>query len=477
MKTKQDILNWIEENRQPFIDLSDKIWENPELANREFISSKLQADFLEGQGFKITWDLGGLNTAFLAEWGEGKPVIGFAGEYDALGGLSQKAQTAQEPLIPGAAGHACGHNLLGVGCLLAAVAAKQYLEANHQGGTVRYYGCPAEEAGDGKVYMARAGVFNDLDAAFNYHPDYLNFASKGSAVAVTDIKFRFHGRSAHAGGSPHLGRSALDAVELMNVGVNYLREHVTSNVRMHYVITNGGDAPNIVPPEAEVWYFLRAPLREELNQVTERVKRIARGAAIMTGTEVEIIFQGACSHLLNNHVLADLQYENMKVIGPIPFTEADYEQARQINEGYPPEIRDNNLIAGMPPAGKAIAEALKGISLAAENYPSFDIDYIATGSTDVGDLSLVTPLSMLGTACWPTGAPGHTWGITAAGRLPMGHKGMLHAARIMALSAIDCFNDPEILIKARQEFEKAMQGKPYICPIPDEVQPHIYPRP
>lgn len=477
MKTKQDVLKWIEENQQAYIDLSDSIWENPELANREFISSKLQADFLEAQGFKITWNLGGLNTAFQADWGEGKPVIGFAGEYDALGSLSQKAQTAQEPLIPGAAGHACGHNLLGVGCLLAAVAAKQYLEANNQGGTVRYYGCPAEEAGDGKVYMARAGVFNDLDAAFNYHPDYLNFAGKGSAVAVTDIKFRFHGRSAHAGGSPHLGRSALDGVELMNVGVNYLREHVTSNVRMHYVITHGGDAPNIVPPEAEVWYFLRAPLREELDQVTERVKRIARGAAIMTGTEVEILFQGGCSHVLNNHVLADLQYENMKLIGPIPFTAADYEQARQINEGYPPEIRDNNLISGMPPAGIPIAEALKGISLAAENYPSFDKDYVATGSTDVGDLSLITPLSMLGTACWPTGTPGHTWGITAAGRLPMGHKGMLHAARIMALSAIDCFNDPEILHKARQEFDKAMQGKPYICPIPDEVQPHVYPRP
>jgi len=255
IQSKQDVIQWLEENRQPFIAIADAIWANPETAWQEFKASKMQADFLQAEGFCITWDIAEINTAFIAEWGKGRPIIGFIGEYDALAGLSQKNQPTQEPVVPGGPGHGCGHNLLGTGGMAAAVAIKRWLEANAIPGTVRYYGCPAEERTSGKTFMARAGAFDDLDAAFNYHPDSLNMPDKGSAVGVYDLTFRFHGTSAHAGGSPHKGRSALDAVELMNVGVNYMREHITEKVRMHYAITHGGDVPNIVPAEAEVWYF------------------------------------------------------------------------------------------------------------------------------------------------------------------------------------------------------------------------------
>ena len=337
MQTKQELIQWLEENQQRFAELSDKIWANPEIALKEFKASKWQAEFMAAEGFRITWDVGGLNTAFVAEWGKGGPIIGFLGEYDALLNLSQKAVSHPDPIVPGYLGHGCGHNLLGVGCLASVVAVKRWLEASGKPGTVRYYGCPAEEDGEGKVFMARAGAFSDLDVAFNYHPGSYNSPGKGSCVAVNSVRYRFHGRASHAGGSPHLGRSALDAVELMNVGVNYLREHVTKNVRMHYVITHGGDLPNIVPPEAEVWYFLRAQYREELNEVTERVRKIAEGAALMTETSLDIQLDPGASSVLNNYVLADLQYEAMKLIGPMHFSEEEKAFAREINNQFPPK--------------------------------------------------------------------------------------------------------------------------------------------
>ncbi len=478
MMTKQDVIDWVEQHRQDFIDMANTIWENPELPHREFKASAMQAAYLEQQGFKITWEIGGLQTAFMAEWGEGKPVLGFIGEFDALPGLSQKNQPVKEALIEGAPGHACGHNLLGVGCLAGALAAKGWLEQSGKPGTIRYYGCPAEENTYGKTFMARAGAFNDLDAAFNYHPSYLNFSSKATAVGVYDLKFRFHGRSAHAGGSPHLGRSALDAVELMNVGVNYLREHVTSNVRMHYSITNGGDAPNIVPPEAEVWYFLRALERAEHQSVLERVRKIARGAAMMTETSMEEIFRSACSPVLNNHYLADLQNNNLKLIGPLTYTEEELDYARTINQGYPAENVSAMQASLKPPAElvNRIA-AIKDEPLTGDIFPTLDVGVVETGSTDVGDVSQITPLSMLSTACFANNTSGHSWGIVVSSRASFGHKGMLLAAKTMALTAIDCLDDPIHLEKARAEFNKVTDGKPYQCPLPEDVQPPRYEKP
>ena len=240
MRRLSDIADWLDEHQPRFTAMADEIWDHPELQFLEFKASKLQADFLAAEGFRITWDIGGLSTAFCAEWGRGKPVIAFAGEYDALPGLSQKDQSRPDPIEAGAPGHGCGHNLLGTGCLAAALAFKQWLQSAGVSGTVRYYGCPAEEGGSGKVFMGRSGAFDDLDATFNWHPWYINSAMKGSMLSVNRYYYRFRGRSAHAAADPHSGRSALDALELMNIGVNYLREHVTDDVRLHYSILSGG---------------------------------------------------------------------------------------------------------------------------------------------------------------------------------------------------------------------------------------------
>jgi aminobenzoyl-glutamate utilization protein B len=458
MLTKKDVLNWIEQNQATYTKMSDEIWENPEIALKEFKASKLQADYLEDQGFRITWGSGGMPTAFIAEWGKGKPIIGILGEYDALKNLSQKNQATQEPIVPGGLGHGCGHNLMGVGCMAATVGVKRWLETNNKEGTVRYYGCPAEEILLGKVYMARDGVFNDLDAALNFHPGHINAPSKASAVGLNNLKFRFHGITAHAGGSPHLGRSALDAVELMNVGVNYLREHVETSTRIHYVITHGGDLPNIVPSEAEVWYFVRAPERALINEVTDRVRKIAQGAAMMTDTTYEEIFHGGCYPVLANHYLADLQFQNMQEIGPIDFTEQEKAYARTIRDAYPKEI-SHSIFLDFHLAPEMESEALFG-----GNYPATDEGEVAGGSTDIGDVSWITPISQLGTATCAT-APGHNWGWVATCGMSIGHKGMMHAAKILAASAIDLYDNPEHLHKAREEFEKATLGKPYKTPL------------
>ncbi len=478
MKTKAEIMDWLEKNSKDFTQISDFIWENPEVAYKEFKASKCQADYLEQHGFAIRWDIGGINTAFIAEWGKGKPIIGFIGEYDALASLSQKVQTTQSPVEEGGAGHGCGHNLLGTGALAAAVAVRYWLESTGIEGTVRYYGCPAEEVLSGKTFMARDGAFDDLDAGLNYHPANINAPSKGSMVGLTDIKFRFHGRSAHAGGSPHLGRSALDAVELMNVGANYLREHVTEKVRIHYVITHGGDLPNVVPDEAEVWYFIRAHKPEEMQEVLNRVRKVAEGAALMTETRMEEVFQGACSHVLNNHYLADLQYENMKEIGPIRFNDEDIRFARQIHEQFPTEfIGEMIKEMKLTPELQCMVDEIKDEPLWAINLPAMDADAIYTGSTDVGDVSLITPLSMLSTTCVPITAPGHNWAFTAACGSTIGHKGMMHAAKIMAATAFDLYSDPQHLKKARDEFNASTKGKPYQNPIPAHVQPPRHPNP
>ena len=465
MDSKQQVIEWIEDNRVPFIDMAQAIWERPEIAFHEFFASQLQADFLEEHGFRVTRDVAGMNTAFIAEWGEGGPIIGFAGEYDALPGLSQKCQTSPEPVEPGGMGHGCGHNLLGTAHVAAAIAVKKWLDANGISGTVRYYGCPAEEVGAAKTFMARAGLYDDLDAAFNFHPMYANMAMKGSMVGVYSFRLRFHGVTAHAGASPHLGRSALDAVELTNVGLNYLREHVTGDVRMHYIITHGGDAANVVPAQAEALYMIRAHQPDTLRAVMARVRDIAQGAAMMTGTRVEEIFVAALSNVLNNSYLADLQHANMAEIGPLVWSQEELDFAAAINAGYPAGTAQANGAAFGLPA------RLLDVPLLGDNYPSLDEGKLITGSTDVGDLSWCAPLSMLTTACWTTASVAHSWGVVATGAMSIGHKGMLHAAKIMALTALDLYADPAHLRQIRAEFDEQRRARPYTNPLPAQVQP------
>lgn len=463
MRNKQDIADWLDEHEMRFTCMSDEIWDNPELQFLEFKASKLQADFLANEGFRITWDIGGLSTAFCAEWGAGKPVIAFAGEYDALPGLSQKDQNEPDPISAGEPGHGCGHNLLGTGCLAAALAFKNWLESAGHAGTVRYYGCPAEEGGSGKVFMGRAGAFDDLDATFNWHPWYINSAMKGSLLSVNRYYFRFHGKTAHAAADPHSGRSALDALELMNIGVNYLREHVTDDVRLHYAILSGGLAPNVVPDYAESYYYVRANEPDTLEDVSQRVIRIAKGAAMMTDTEVEIVYKSGSTRVLSNEVLADLQYDIMREMGGIKFTNEEQAYAAAINRHFG-DANIKTLVDRYGVDPNTAEQALIGDVL-----PSRDKGCVSPGSSDMGDMSWFAPCSMLQTATWASRAAAHSWAVVASGRNSIGHKGMMYAAKVMSLSAAELVLSPEILERAQTEFRAVIEKTPYKCPIPDDV--------
>ena len=465
MSTKVQLVDWLEERSGRFTAMSDAIWREPQLALKETFACKLQSDDLRVEGFRIREQVGGLPTAFVAEWGSGAPILGFVGEYDALPNLSQADGPEQNPLVPGGAGHGCGHNLLGTASLAAAVALKSWLEATGRPGTVRYYGCPAEETLTGKVFMARDGVFADLDAALTWHPGWINTVGKGSSLAMDSLKFRFHGRTAHAAMSPDLGRSALDAVELMNVGTNFLREHVADAVRIHYVITNGGGAPNVVPDDAEVWYFVRAPRRAQVDEVTARIRKIAQGAALMTETTMAEQYLCGCYNVLPNLFLADLAFAAMNEVGPLEFTEEEHTYARRIVAAYPESTRAPLLATiGLPQT--LLSESLLGGLYAAQNEGK-----AMPGSTDVGDVSWIAPTVSVEAATWALGVPAHSWGITATGAMSIGHKGMLHAAKTMALTAYELFEDPSKLERARAEFTEATGGKAYQTPLPEGLQP------
>jgi aminobenzoyl-glutamate utilization protein B len=467
VSTQGEIVDWLEERQGRFIGIADQIWERPELGMGETFACQLQSADLELDGFSIQRGVGGMLTAFVAEWsqGEGGPTIGFLGEYDALPGLSQQRTDAQEPVVPGGPGHGCGHNLLGTASLAAASVLKAWLTHTGQPGTVRYYGCPDEEAGDGKVFMARDGVFDDLDLAITWHPGSATSASMSSSLAVNNMKYRFRGRTAHAAGNPETGRSALDAVELMNVGVNYLREHMPEKARIHYVITHGGGAPNVVPDDCEVWYFIRSPERQQVDELVERVAKVAEGAALMTETTVDIQFLNGCYGMLPNEVVAGRLQAALEQLGPLTFTEEERAFAHTIAMSFPEELRASLLAKRhLPP--ELVKEGING-----EVWPISDRGEISPGSTDVSDISWITPTAQITTTTWALGIPGHSWAVTATGGMSIGHKGMLHAAKAMAIAAADYVRDPALVEQARAEFKAATAGRPYRCAIPDHIKP------
>ena len=378
-------------------------------------------------------------------------------------GLSQKDQHNPDPISAGDPGHGCGHNLLGTGCLAAALAFKEWLQSTGRPGTVRYYGCPAEEGGSGKVFMGRAGAFDDLDATFNWHPWYINTAMKGSMLSVNRYYFRFKGKSAHAAADPHSGRSALDALELMNIGVNYLREHVTDDVRLHYAILSGGLAPNVRAGLRRELLYVRAHDPQNLDDVCQRVIRIARGAAMMTDTEVEIVYKSGSTRVLSNEVLADLQTDVMRALGAIDFSDEEREYASQVNDHF----GDANVKTLIDRYG--VDPQVANQPLIGDVLPSRDKGVVSPGSTDMGDMSWYAPCSMLQTATWASRAAAHSWGVVATGRTSIGHKGMLYAAKVMALAAAELVLSPETLAAAQAEFKAAVEETPYKCPIPDDV--------
>ncbi len=469
MKIQTFISDYIESRRETFIRLSDKIWEMPELHFEEFQSAECICESLEKEGFQVEKEAAGLQTAFIGSYGSGKPVVAILGEFDALPGLSQKkGLTKHEPISEGGHGHGCGHNLLGTGAFAAAVAIKEYMEKTGLKGTVRYYGCPAEENGSGKAYLTRAGLFDDVDFALSWHPETKPVLMNVSTLANYAVRFVFHGKSAHAAAAPHLGRSALDAVELMNVGVNYLREHMIPEARIHYAITDtGGTSPNVVQAHAEVAYLIRAPKKKQVVELSNRVNDIAKGAALMTGTKVEAVFEGAASDLIPNDVLAEVMHRNLTAIGVPSYDETDQRYAQEIRDSLAPEDRDAAL-AGLD---HDTAMKLKDKSIADIIPPFSKKATLLSGSTDVGDVSWKVPTMQCMTACWALGTPFHTWQVVSQGAMPIGQKGMLQAGKVIAATAIEVMENPDILEQAKKEHEERLGGETYFSLIPDEQEP------
>ena len=466
-------IEWIEENQNTFTSLSDQIWGFAELGYREVQSAGLLAETLEDAGFSLEQGVAGIPTAFIGTYANSeRPVIGILGEFDALPGLSQDCVPYRKPLNDGAPGHGCGHNLLGVAGIATVMALKQLMDSGQIKGTIRYYGCPAEEGGSAKAFMAKAGLFNDVDICLTWHPDSFNATLWENFLANYRVGFRFHGKPAHAAADPYNGRSALDAVELMNVGVNYLREHMIPDARVHYVITHGGgSAPNVVPAEAASLYSVRAPRTDQLNPLFERVKDIARGAALMTGTELEIQLYSGMSNMLVNETINDVLQRNLEKVGAPKYSQEEYAFAAEISKTIPAEsLEESARHYGLD--AEAIA-ALKGTFLFEDVLPPFRTDTISPGSTDVGDVSWATPTGQVLTACMALGTPGHSWQTVAQGRMGIGHKGMLYAAKVMALAAIEFMQDPELTQKAKDEYRTKRAAANYISPIPDGLLPPL----
>lgn len=474
-KTKKAAIDWIDSQADVFTGIADAIWDRPELSLKEFRATKLYTAALKEQGFTVSEKLCGIETAFCGRYGSGKPVIGILAEYDALSGLSQKAgATKQEALENGGCGHGCGHNLLGAGSFAAAVAVKKYLEESGRPGTVVFYGCPGEEGGSGKAFMAREGLWYGLDAALCWHPADVNQVRTGTNNSCIQVLYKFSGIAAHAAGQPHAGRSALDAVELMNIGVQFLREHMTDDCRIHYAITDtGGVSPNVVQAQASVLYMVRANKVADSVKLQARVDKIAQGAALMTETSFERIFIDGTAELLPNYTIEDVLYKNFEEIGVPQYSEEDRALAAALKATYP----DSGAPRGL--AAEHDAAIAKQERVLTENYqkalndflyPPYHAECFVAGSTDVGDVSWQTPTAQIETAAWPSGVPGHSWQVVASGKSGYAHKAMLCAGKVLAGTAIDLIADAKLLEKAREEFkEKAAAG--YVCPIEEGATP------
>lgn len=476
--TKQEALKAVDREKDLLCKASDAVWEHPETAFQEFESTKILCEALEKEGFKVEKNLAGIATAFSGTYGHGRPVIGILGEFDALSGLSQvEALDEKKPLVEGAPGHGCGHNLLGVGSLAAAIAVKEYLEKNNKEGTVIFFGCPGEEGGSGKGFMARDGVFDNLDCAISWHPGDKNAVTVGSSLANYQVIYKFHGLSSHAAACPELGRSALDAVELMNTGVQYLREHVIQEARIHYAITNtGGYSPNVVQPYGEVLYLIRAPKTNQVQEIYERVNDIAKGAALMTGTTMEMQFVKACSNLVDNTVIEEILQKNLEEVERYPYTQEELDFAEKMAASYGGQKLPLDVVLSRyeksrkAEVEKLVTPYLNG-TLNDFIVPLMDVEEAMAGSTDVGDVSWVCPTAQITTVTEAAGTPGHSWQEVAQGKSSLAHKGMLFAGKVMAGAAIDLLESPESIEKAKEELNKRLGGGKYVPPIPNDVKP------
>ena len=474
---KKAALAAIEARKGLVCDVADHIWEYAELSLQEFKSAALYCEVLEKEGFRVEKCISGIETAFSASYGSGRPVIGLLAEYDALSGLSQTAGCIEEkPLKEGGSGHGCGHNILGAGAMAAAFGVKAYLEQNQTAGTVILYGCPGEEGGAAKAFMARDGVWRNLDAALTWHPDDVNEVATGSSNACIQTQYKFHGIASHAAGAPEMGRSALDAVELMNTGVQYLREHMSDKARIHYAITDaGGCSPNVVQAKASVLYMVRSNHVAEAVELQKRVDKIAQGAALMTETTVEKKFIDGLADTVTNHALERVLYRNFEALGVPSYTPEELAFADSLAGTYSGSDRAPGVGSQYDLDYAADAQARRAQAGHAMNrflLPLYQGDAFQPGSTDVGDVSWQCPTAQIHVAAWPNGCPGHSWQNVSCGRTDIGHKAALHAGKVLAAAAIDLLTDPALLEEAKTEFQRRTAAG-YTCPIPADAVPTI----
>jgi len=462
---KQRLFDDVDDLTDRMDDLAVDLWEHPELGLHEERASRLLSETLADAGFDVTTGVGDMPTAFVASYGVGDgPTVGVLGEYDALPGLSQAVTTERSPIEPGGPGHGCGHNLFGTAGVGAAIAVARALDRGDVEGEVRFYGCPAEETLVGKTFMAREGAFDDLAAAVTWHPSDHTAPQRGSSLAMDSLSFTFEGESAHAAASPESGRSALDGVQLLNTGVEYMREHVPEEVRVHYNVQEGGDAPNVVPAEASVWYFVRAPTRDGVERVTDWLREIAAGAATMSRTEVSERYYTGVHRLVSNSVIADTFRENMAELGPVTFGEEERELAAELQETFPEGAIADRLAEFDPPHDDAAADA----ALYGEPMDAFDEGDPGGGSTDVGEVSQITPTAQFRATTWALGTPGHSWQAVVANG-DFGRTALPYVAKLLAGSTLDLLTDAERLAAAREEFEREVDG--YENPLPADAEP------
>lgn len=444
---------YVDEDATRWKQVSRDIWDFAELGYHESKSSSLLQTQLKAAGFTVRSGVADEPTAFVASFGGGKPVIAILGEFDALPGLSQQASPDRAPVLSGAPGHGCGHNLLGSGAALAAVSVKRYMEVNHLTGTLRYYGTPAEEGGSGKVYMVRDGLFNDVDVVLHWHPSDRNSVINGGLLAVDSAKFTFHGIAAHAALAPDRGRSALDAVMLMGTGIEYMREHVPGNSRIHYVISKGGAAPNVVPDLAQLDLMARNPSNTALAGIWDRILKVAQGAALMTGTTVEVTDIGSDANIIGNDALAAVAQRNLEEVGGYAMNAEQKDFALRLQKTLGADT--------VPPL--ELVGAVQPLRPVDPNEPS--------ASTDVGDVSWTVPAIGFSAATFVPGVAAHTWQATASAGMSIGQQGMIVAAKAIALTAVDLLGRPELVTAARAEFDRKLSGKTYQTAIPAGQKP------
>lgn len=469
MKTNKHVIwDFVSRNQKRFQELADKVWSTPETCYSEQNSMSAHVDELRYHGFSVTKGIANIPTAVVGEYGTDGPIIAFLGEYDALAGLSQKADVFhQDPVKKGENGHGCGHNLLGSASMQAAVALKEWLKDSNLPGVVRYYGCPAEEGGAAKTFMVRDKIFKDVDAAITWHPGCLPGIVKGSSLANCRVDFTFEGRASHAAVSPHLGRSALDAIELMNVGVNYMREHMPDKARIHYALIDGGGiSPNVVQAKAKVRYVVRDETTPKMMELLERVKEIAKGAALMTQTKVKTKILAGVSNLVYNETLGNIMQGNLDQLGAPEFSKEEHLYAKK----YQDTLTRKDIESAYSHAGIDLVEG----QVLAETVVAGDVKPVDMGgSTDVADVSWVVPTVSLWGANYAIGTPFHSWQMTAQGKSSIAIKGMTHAAMVMAATGSDLISNKTILDDAWSEHNKTIEKEGYMLPISLSASPPI----